>query len=270
MDTFDNNHKIKSIGDYLTRVKDDMTHWSLPFGCAPWFRGQSDITKPPIPGILRGDMHNLEEAIVNRFRAHAPMFGSTPERNAKDEWLYFMQHAGLPTRLLDWSEGALIGLYFAVQNSKGDVDPGVWMLHPLEMNCRTLGKPIFPAPDHHAFITRCDLAYGITTDAPMDSLWPIAIVPTHVHPRMRSQKGCFTIHGSRMDDFEEIARELKLRQHGFFRKYCICRHEAPSILKDLRLSGITHCALFGDYDALATEMKRVFTPTQEPVGCPYK
>src|SRR5262249_39703683 len=66
-------------------------------------------------------------------------------------WLFLARHAGLPTRLLDWSESALIALYFALKEPK----PVVWMLNPLDLNDLSYSAPSqirprqFPLPWHH-------------------------------------------------------------------------------------------------------------------------
>lgn len=106
---------VQTVLEYIECVKNDTTEWELLLGCAPWFRGQADARKPPLPGVFRQPVCIKEVAISERFAKLDPMFGdNTPPRGMYDEWLYLMQHVGIPTRLLDWSEGALIGLYFAI------------------------------------------------------------------------------------------------------------------------------------------------------------
>jgi hypothetical protein len=75
----------------------------------PWFRGQdhaSDRLRPRRYRYYRID----EDEIRSEFKRRAPqlLLGAQPA----SEWerYFLMQHYGIPTRLLDWSEGALLAL----------------------------------------------------------------------------------------------------------------------------------------------------------------
>ena len=107
-----------------------------------WFRGEPDKPTRLIPKLYR-DTYDENELLQN-FRRRAPILAasSCPSVEATDQWLFLAQHFGLPTRLLDWTDGALIGLYFAVY--KGDYDqPVVWMLNPLGLNEISLTPGLF-------------------------------------------------------------------------------------------------------------------------------
>jgi len=82
-----------------------------------------------------------------RRRATRLLAGRQPNGELEHrEWYFLMQHHGAPTRLLDWSEGSLAALYFAIRErgSKGDPNNGkdaaVFMLDPWWLN-----EPLYKA-----------------------------------------------------------------------------------------------------------------------------
>jgi hypothetical protein len=85
---------------------------------APVFEDKPPSRKNPPPDLGR----------FNHWRELAVAY--CPDLPANDfECLAYAQHYGLPTRLLDWTESALVALYFATE-SRFDVDGAIYAYNP--------------------------------------------------------------------------------------------------------------------------------------------
>src|SRR5687767_14922432 len=122
---------ITNVVQFIRSVEHDLKLW--PVNSKPWFRGESGKTKALTPKVA--DISPLEEMyLLQTFRRKAGgLFPNTPQREGEtDLWLFLAQHYGVMTRLLDWTEGALIALFFAV--NRGSSEPRVHMLNPHRLN----------------------------------------------------------------------------------------------------------------------------------------
>lgn len=226
----------------------------------PWFRGSESIHFLAEPSVLRR-MYN-EFGLVTTFRNRAPAYGPVPDRSEIDRWLFLMAHTGLPTRLLDWTESALVGLFFAVWK-ESDHDGVVWMLDPLALNREAIGEAVFPntwtAPGVEYFkIPFTPMPDRVNRGGEDLGAKPVAVHPSFIHSRMSAQKSCFTIHGSNNTSLEEQFADSRFVEKGYLRKYMIAQNASRRILNELRVLGISHSTVFPDLDGLSREAKEDF------------
>ena len=236
-----------TIPEFLDRVRSDVADWSNS-EIFPWFRGQP-IDKPLLPRVLRGPYP--ERDLIDDFRLRAPAVGDTPPFSEECEWLFLMQHHGLPTRLLDWTEGALIALYFAVSSAGNPKSPVVWMINPVELNRLAVDKP-------QLLIAQRGLGrsyvHRVFEDTEQLLVRPAAVRPSNVHRRMAAQRSCFVIFGASKDPLEKQLSDTELERRGYLRKYSFKPDEVKNLESELRMYGISRSTLFPDFEGLADEI----------------
>lgn len=187
------------------------------------------------------------------------------------EWYFAMRHSGAPTRLLHWTEGALIALYFAVRDGRDHSDDAaVWILEPWKLNEFVAGEKevIAPGADESFF------AGGNSPDSERYKDWlparykergalkkelPVAIYPTHFARRISSQRSCFTIHGSAINGFDLLPEQAR----KYLVKIIIPSARVREIARTLSVCGIDEVTIFPDVDGLGrylTEIQREESP----------
>jgi hypothetical protein len=124
-------------------------NYKFPFPFGIWFRGVSKEKYGLIPSVFRRDENTnkyyRESALFNSFKLYNPSYSNTHTDNLA--WLTLMQHYDLPTRLLDWTENILTGLYFAVNDANPDIsesklpDGCLYMLNAERLNRATRFSP---------------------------------------------------------------------------------------------------------------------------------
>jgi len=164
-----------------------------------FFRGHSDASWKLLPGVARLPPEHpriLENRLIFEFltRAGALLRDSTPSWSN----VFAMQHHGMPTRLLDWTETFGVALFFALREGKGDA--AVWILDPYDLNQLTRAKRTIL--DVTAF-AHSYYDYFISGEQQFDPP-VVALSPPSDHPRILHQRGCFTLHKDISTPLEEL------------------------------------------------------------------
>jgi hypothetical protein len=285
---------IQSATDYMDCINQNWPEWRKiseqqwdPQEQVPWFRGVHNEDYKLIPSIYRDeddqDWHYSPEDAEDmkaEFARRAVPFLKQHQHFRKGEYLHLMQHYRCPTRLLDWTEGALLALYFAIRISKekkkGEKEeshkPCVWMLNPSWLNYENdvindvegkspetnKYKSLVRYTDYWAMEKyhedRIVLDRYLCREEDLTAKYPIAVFPPHIDVRIVAQKSVFTIHGQERDGFGILAHRDPYPQLA---KILITssEDEIEQIREELEILGITETTLFPDLEGLSREIQ---------------
>lgn len=236
-------------------------------GHALWFRGNREAKFKLIPSLYRhktikaqDELRKLERQLMTRFRQRSLPYHS---RDLTNDWeaLFFMQHYGVPTRLLDWTENPLIALHFALIGGNGALNrkrlgsPSiVWVLDPFAWNRAAL-KHVSYADG--PFTTSDEDLKGYAPASTTMGNFPVALFGAHNSPRIVAQQGVFTIFGSSMKPMDALATRDDFPPNALA-AISVGSNRINSMRLALLDQGITETAVFPDLDGLAKETKRFF------------
>jgi hypothetical protein len=175
-----------------------------------------------------------------------------------------MQHFGATTRLLDWTNGALIALHFAVKDNPGLYDAAVWVLDPWWLNMGVVhhdevippGAPGTAKTDAARYRRWLPERFEKKARLPR---WPAAVFPSNIAGRIGSQRSCFTIHGRQTDGLERLARKAR----GRLAKIVIPSYCVLEISVDLRECGIDEATVFPDLEGLSRAINANWAPAED-------
>lgn len=254
-------HTIESLPDLIKTALDINT--TIPPNHRLWFRGVNNHNHKLLPKIMRSgksaeDVFERENRLLTRFRQRGMAYW--PEGYPQNDWehLFAMQHYGLSTRLLDWSENLFVSAYFAIssapsEKNKEGCTPILWCIDPIKWNRAMPGLSEYG--ESIQVLTTADEeleAYRPETSK-RRSKSPVAMYGAHNSKRIVAQRGTFTVWGADVNDMETFAETSndtllwKIKLKG----------DREHFYRELQALGFSETMIFPELSSLATELERM-------------
>ncbi|HBQ19603.1 MAG: FRG domain-containing protein [Sandaracinaceae bacterium] len=260
---------VSSIPDYFAAIIEIAESWNAR---RVWYRGMRRKDWALRPSAYRFEHAFDEESAMNVFWARGRSLRDFQDLESQRDWDWYFaaRHHGLPTRLLDWSETPIVGLYFGLAGLEEGDAPRIWLLDPNALNEAAYDDDCVYVPDSDRtrFVNRWlpkEVERGKPTEfvhdeKSFDNRSPIALYPAHTNGRIIAQNGTFTVHGADDRPLETQLGELAGRDEGPMRLTAVDLdpQAAPTMKRQLAQLGLTPYAVFPDGVHLAQHLTEYY------------
>lgn len=276
---------IDSLGKFVNQVSEYRKLWGVVSRKELWFRGESKdygetILRPelyrPKAGLALKPVNQLlkiERNLYEEFQRNAVERWNEKTSDEDWEWdsYFLMQHHEGPTRLLDWSDGALMALHFALRNRDDDNhNARVYVLEPYRLIKKLEKLPhekeakeawkAYAAkhPSYDLNEDAWDECYLPTTNARRKRVIlpqpPLALEFPVITRRIAAQRSRFIVFGTEPDwlssEFESSDPAIKV--------IVIASGSRSRIRQEIRDCGVTESVIYPDLDGLGREMRQLW------------
>jgi len=260
----------KKWNDILEEIalfrRESMSNWI-------WFRGHSKEEYKLDSGLFRTLDKNkklklmqyiiLEDHLKINFKQQA----STFIREDDIDLQFHMQHHGLKTRLLDWTDSFGTALYFAFEGWDYDKENNacIWLLDPYALHCNLQEEyPTIKTTDSIRNMNeklvkgKIESLSDIFNNEHMEYTFPM--YPSKNNARLLVQNGYFTVQSNRLEDLEvELEQACPENKEKILKKIILSPDLLECIYEYLTLNGINHFTVYNDVDALSKYLNKELT-----------
>jgi hypothetical protein len=206
------------------------------------------------------EARRYEELSLARFQSKFHLYDrENTEPQSLLAWLSLMQHYGVPTRLIDFTDSPFVALYFAFETYKSSSKKDL-SIFAIDYRAIRLASVAHIRKNDNNFQYKDEEIYDqqdVIFDKVIDPrAYEIAWVtePKVHNVRLDRQGGCFLVSGSRDKRIQDVLDD-SLYDDSNFIKYTIAAALHTNVFALLRKMNLTGKVLYGDLYGLAIAIR---------------